>query len=109
MQTTPSPTTYLRQTTMRCLLDRVDRTTAHPKDFLLFATQERAGDLRPFRLAAFKFNPRSFDSEVWGSRAKRCLPVCRFGSGKAKAVSTFLKLSIRFGEIYVVPTRRAEA
>jgi hypothetical protein len=36
----------------------------------------------------------------------QCLPG--FGTGNASAVSTSLKLSIRFGEIFAVHTRRAE-
>ena len=39
----------------------------------------------------------------------QCLPVFRFETGKAIAISAFLKLSIRFGEIFAVSTHRAEA
>jgi len=39
----------------------------------------------------------------------QCLPAFRFETGKAIAISAFLKLSVRFGEIFAVSTHRAEA
>jgi hypothetical protein len=39
----------------------------------------------------------------------QCFPVLRFETGKASAISAFLKLSIRFGEIFAASTCRAEA
>jgi len=38
----------------------------------------------------------------------QCLPVFRFETGKPSAISAFLKLSIRFGEIFAVFRHRAE-
>jgi hypothetical protein len=37
-----------------------------------------------------------------------CLPVCRCGTGKARAVTASLKQSNRFGEFFAASTRRAE-
>ena len=106
MQTEQSTAPHGRRMMMFCLMDSDGRTKAHPKipqKSACYSRHLRCQGLRPLDLAVFKCNPRFFEPHV-GIRApdadNQCLPVFRFETGKASAISAFLKLSIRFGEIF---------
>jgi len=114
MQTEPSTAPHGRRTMMFCLMDSDGRTKAHPK------TPQKS-DCYPRHLRFPGLRPsiwpssnaiRDFLSPHVGIRApdadNQCLPVFRFETGKVSAISAFLKLSIRFGEIFAVFRHRAE-
>jgi hypothetical protein len=115
MQTEQSTAPYGRRTTMRRLMDSGVRTKAQPKTPQKSACYPRhlrcpGSDSSIWRSSNLI---RDFMSPHVGIRAldadNQCLPVFRFETGKAIAISAFLKMSIRFGEIFAVSTHRAEA
>ena len=114
MQTEPSTAPYGRRTMMFCLIDSDGRTKAHPKTPKKAIAIRDILDVRasnPSIWPSSKAN-RDFLNPHVGIRApdadNQCLPVFRFETGKASAISAFLKLSIRFGEIFAVFRHRAE-
>ncbi len=97
------------------LRESVNRVKSHPKSWNKLACYSR------------HMRGRGADPSIWpsskaihdflnptvGIRApdadNRCLPVFRFETGKASAISAFFRLSIRFGEFFAVFRHRAEA
>ena len=116
MRTERSTTLYGRRTMMSVPLQPRRQTKAHPKisrkKRLLFATYERAGGADPSIWPSSKAI-RDFLNPHVGVRAlggdNRCLPVFRSVRAKPVRSAASLKLSIRFGEIFAVFRRRAEA
>ena len=113
MQTTQSTAPHGRRTMMFCLMDSDGRAKAKiSKKNACHSRHVRGQGLR-HSIWPPSNAIRDFLTPHIGIRAlggdNRCLPVCRCSTGKASAVSAFLKLSIRSGEIFAASVRRAEA